>query len=323
MFATSFATPAGPAASYTRIQVQETGVIHNLTPYDNSASYGSDGQLKGLMRHFYTYGGVPSLVNHEFLHQFGTSLHPDLELTDGSHWNLVEYPSSGFGSGWQKNEIIDLGAGCYDAENTNYTSAFNNLELYLMGLSPLENVDWPLTALVDWTFNGWGDPCPFTSTSGTVETTQADFENLMGPRVPSVMDAQKDFDFAMIVLTKELMSPKEMAYYNWQMIQNELPANHPDRVTVGYSLLNFEEATNGLGTLKTKLPCPDYLDDLVISDTPIPHGNYGANNSIIANTIGASNGDINFEAGTQICLDPGFEIPLTTNFSILMNDCAI
>lgn len=319
MFATCYPTPDGPAGSYSRIQAEETGVQYNLTPFDNSASYGSAGKLKGLMRHFYTYGGTPNLVNHEFMHQFGVNLHPDLELTiSGSHWGVVEFPSSGFGSGYQRSEIIDLGMNCFDRASTNYTSHFNTLEQYLMGLISINDVDWPLTTLADWTFNG-GTTCPFSSTTGTIEVTQLDFENLMGPRVPNVSTSQKDFDFGMIVLSKELLSPQEMAYYNWQMIQNELPMNHPDRAT-DWAALNFEAATYGLGTLKTKLPCPGQDNDLVILDDPIPHGLYEVNSTITASTIGAGGGEIIFDGGT-LCLEPGFEIPQSVDFLATLNNC--
>jgi hypothetical protein len=250
MFATSYATPGGPAGSYARIHVDYTGVVHNQNTFDFSSSFGSNGELNGIIRYFYTFGGAASLTNHEILHHYGISLHPSLPLHRSGHWNVVEFPSSGFASGLQSTDIIDLGGNCYDTERINYTIAFNDLEKYLMGLAPLSDVNWPLRTLVNWTFNGFSNPCLYTSTTGIVETTQADFQALMPPRVPDHTTSQKDFKSAMIVLTDRLMTPMEMAYYNWQMEQNEMLIGDPDRNTA-WSSLNFNEATSGLATLTT------------------------------------------------------------------------
>lgn len=326
MFATSFATPNGPAASYSAIQREESGVIYNQGPFDNSATYGSAGELNGICRYFYTYGGAANLTNHELLHHWGTVLHPNLELTiPGSHWNLVEFEDSGFGSGWQRQDIITLGSDCYDVNNTNYTSRYNELEMYLMGLVPLSDVPWPLTSLADWTFNGWGDPCPFYTTTGTVTSTQADFSSLMGPRVPDHTTSQKDFESALIVLTERLMTPLEMSYFNWQMEQNEMLIGDPDRVT-SWSEYNFNEATFGNGTLTTKLPCPlgsGGPNDLVITDNPIPSGLYQATNSLTSNTPTAANSNVHFQAGQVINLNDGFEVNTLSDFLAEIMGCGL
>ena len=324
MFATNYATPGSPAASYSSIQREATGVVYNGTTFDNSSTYGSDGELNGIMRYFYTHGGAASLTNHELMHQYGTSLHPDLDLTiSGSHWSIVEYQNSGFGSGYQRPIINDEGGGCYTTSNSGYTSEYNEMEMYLMGLSSIDDINWPIKTLADWTFTGLPN-CTFTSTTGIVEIEKADYEALMPPRIPDYTTAKKDFEGALIVLTNRLMTPEEMSYYNWQMEQNEMLIGDSNRVTA-WSSFNFNEATNGLGTYKTKLPCPlnSSPDNLVITDNPIPSGTYEAINSLTANTPVVNNGDLYFKAGQIVNLDEGFEVTSLTEFLAEIMGCGM
>ncbi len=278
MLATSYATPGRPVASYLRVNVEETGTIYGYNGVNISSTFGSAGELNGVIKFYYSNGGIAWIANHEILHHYGTVLHPDLNLTiPGSHWNLIETNSSGFGSGWRATDIIDLGNDCYTREvNGNYTLEYNKLELYLMGLVPLSEVAWPLKTLVDFTFNGLNNPCPFHSTVGISEITQSDFEALMPPRVPNHMDSQKDFESALIVLTERLMTPLEMSYYNWQMEQNEMLIGDPNRNSA-WSSVNFNEATLGLAILNTELPCP------LIVNCDCPGGVQG--NTFLGNTI--------------------------------------
>lgn len=303
MFATTYPTPNGPAASYSAVKREETGTVYNGSTFDNSAFYGStSGELNGLIRYYYVYGGALNLTVHEMLHHWASFLNPSLHLSTGAHWSVIEASSSGFGSGWQCTNIIDLGNNCYDTERVGFTNHYNGLEQYLMGLEPLSYVSWPIDALADWTFNGWSSPCPISSTTGIVSISQTDYESAMPPRVPDHINSQKDFSSALIVLSDGLLSQKEMAYYNFQMIQNELLINDPMRVVWGG--LNFNEASYGKATLTTVLPCPDQIS---VNINPIESNTYQAYN-ISSNGFIPNGNSVLFNAGAAISLEDDFEI---------------
>ncbi len=322
MFSTTYATPSGPAATYSTKQIEYlSGVQHNVSPFDNSATYGSAGELNGIMKFYYTHGGSASLVNHEMMHQWGTNIDPALHLTiPGNHWNIHETPSSGFGSGYQRTTIDDVGNDCYHAYNVGYTSTYSELEQYLMGLIPITDVTFPIEAIQNpvWTNSG---NCTWTSTDGLINVTEADFLAAMGPRDPQWNVEQHDFESAMIVLSRGLLTPKEMSYFQWQMQQNEMLIGDPDRVTSGWSTYNFNEATDGNATLTTRLPCPGSNVDLVITDNPIPVDIYSAAKSIEASTPTASPGNTEFKAGEEVNLEIAFEVPSSLNFEALIENC--
>ena len=50
--ATTYPTPGGPAASFNTVQRDIEGVVYPYSPFDNSATYGSAGQLKGIARYY-------------------------------------------------------------------------------------------------------------------------------------------------------------------------------------------------------------------------------------------------------------------------------
>lgn len=287
MFATTFPTPGGPAANFQSIKRDHTGTWHNGQKFDNSFSYGSSGELNGIIRYFYTKGGSLNLTNHEIFHHWGAALNPSLHLTYGPHWAVIERPSSALGTLISPN-IVAAGNECYNTDNSGNTSHYNDLEQYLMGLEPISFVQWPIKVLSDWSFENTPN-CRFKSSSGFISITQQDFETAMPPRVPDYTTSQKDFKSALIVISNGLLSPKEMAYYQFQMIQNELAINDPKRVS--WEALNFEEATFGKATLETRLPTPKSIYTVnTIDDTD--DGQCTANHCSLREAIHAANSDI-------------------------------
>ncbi len=68
----------------------------------------------------------------------------------------------------------------------------------------------------------------------------------------------------------------------------------------------------------TSTPCPNIL---TVTDNPIPTGDYHAATSVHSSEIVATGATILFGAGTQICLDPGFEVPTNTTFEARIEAC--
>jgi len=122
---------------------------------------------------------------------------------------------------------------------------------------------------------------------------------------------------SMIVLSDGLLSPKEMAYYQFQMEQNELPINDPNRVDWGE--LNFAEASYGKASLMTRLPnCPD---NILVNSTPIPTNTYQVSNTIQSNTIVPNGNFVIFNAGNINSLEEGFEVQLGGTFEANIQGC--
>jgi hypothetical protein len=210
-----------------------------------------------------THGGTAWLINHELLHQWAAYLNPNLHLTDGTgHWDVMEFPTSGFGSGLAFSHLYHFKDSIYRACRDNSGSHYNTLELYLMGLLPFDSVSFPIKTLINYKYLGyslfdnsvvpylWG--WEFTADS-IHYLSKAEYLNHMPLRNPDNTHSQKDFNMALIVFSNRLLTPKEMAYYNYRMKENEKrdPQVYDPSNDMG---INFYNATGGLGTLYTRLP---------------------------------------------------------------------
>jgi hypothetical protein len=254
---TTFPTPNAPAGWYGSIKNEVIGLSEcqgNTCKYDYSSDYGTR-QLLGIMTEFYTYGGTVSLINHELLHQWAAFLNSKLYLAAGAHWGAVEFPTSGFGSGVQRNHFYHYQDNIYRGYNDeSYSSKYNSLELYLMGLLPFDSVSFPIKTLVNYTFLGYTLDQSVTPSRYVMElsadsihyVSKAEYLQNMLLRSPDYLHSQKDFKMALIVVSNRLLTPKEMAYYNYNMKKVEETTPDPN-------YLNYYNATGGRSTLRTKL----------------------------------------------------------------------
>jgi hypothetical protein len=218
--------------------------------------------LKSIIYEYYSFGGVLPLINHELLHYWAVRLNSDLNISDGLHWGVVEFASSGFGgsfgTGWHFNNIYQYNDLKYRAYNdSNFTYHYNSLELYLMGLLPFDSVSFPIKTLINFEFIGYY----LEETTGTYgaeflgEKISFVDKNMyldhMPLRNPEYSTSQKDFNMAFIVLSDRPLSAQEMAYFNFQMqnCEKKILQTPEDN----NSEMNFYNATGGRGTLTTKL----------------------------------------------------------------------
>jgi hypothetical protein len=260
---TTYPTPDAPAAWYESIKNEVIGLSDcqgNSCKYDFSSTFGTN-QLLGIMTEFYTYGGSVSLINHELLHQWAAFLNSNLYLTYSAHWGAVEFASSGFGSGFQRNNFYHYQDNIYRGySDDNYTSKYNSLELYLMGLLPFDSVSFPIKTLVNFTYLGYLLDQSVTPSRYVMElsadsihyVSRAEYLQSMLLRDPNYLQSQRDFKMALIVVSNRLLTPKEMAYYNYNMKEVEETIPHTN-------YLNYYNATGGRSTIKTK------LSDIVIT----------------------------------------------------------
>jgi hypothetical protein len=174
-------------------------------------------------------------------------------------------PRSGFGSGWQDSDIMQVNDTCFLSDRTSsFTNDYSSIEKYLMGLIPLDSVDFPYRTLINWEFQGFQNGMRKFFADGIDTIDQAEFSSAMGPRVPDYTTAQKHFNAAMIVISDTLLSRKDLAYYHWLATINELPDFSPGLIS--HYDRNYQMATDSMGSITTRLPAP-VLCKIVCTDS--------------------------------------------------------
>jgi hypothetical protein len=193
---------------------------------NNTAAYGSAGRLQGISRF-----PIDSLFDmaekagiHELGHQWIAFLDRIPALRPGRpHWP----PSSlargimGFSIGGQGGEggnfpfaVVPVGGGDYRLDPGTAEDAYNDMELYLMGLVPPESVG-PHVVLED------RPPCAGCIFRGSTVTVQ-DVIAAHGPRVPAYPAAPNRFTMASIMVsTDRLLSAREMSFFEYFAARGE------------------------------------------------------------------------------------------------------
>ena len=252
------------AASFGVVRNDIQGIGHSI--FDFSGDYGSSGVLHGLMNIYWSNVEAGMLLNHELLHRWAVALDPSLDLGVG-HWSVVEGASTGFGGPksyagvymFFEHRVGDLYR-CWNDESFHYR--YNAFELYLMGLMPMNGVPSPMKTLISptwlWDGNDAGQKYSEFSASGIREVSMADIVAVEGPRSPDVSVSQKHFKSALIVAYDRLLTPVELAYYDYAMREYEKPES-------AFHGLTFEDCTGGLATLETRLRFPDVRVEAITS----------------------------------------------------------
>ncbi len=226
--------------------VQNTVQGLGSTIYDLSGNYGSDGRLKAIIympRVEYIRNG-PFL--HEIAHSWGNK--GFIPSTVGGHWGYAS--TAGQLGGF--DELVDLGNGTYKGRlndrdgfgtfaNGGNSIVYGNLELYLMGLIGPDALESVQVAINPERGSGTGE---FTAEAIEVYTPEALIAE-HGPRIPSVMDSQKDFTALAVIISKEPISAEEMTTITTNL-DNFSQQGAPD-ASWG-ALKNFWMATQGKAT---------------------------------------------------------------------------
>ena len=224
---------------------------------NSSKRYGSDGKLLGILTlPVISYLRVgPSL--HEIFHLWGNYLIKDLDYpnfpTLGPHWGVtggnVRGQLGGFvQSSLNRTAVMDEWVVSSFLPQTvgGNSGPYNELELYLMGFIPLDQVT-PFDSFkgISNLRRGQRNDIAFVSTSKTRYTPEK-IRSEFGVRTPLPNEAQKDFKMLVVVLT-----PKPLTEKQWENIdkQSELFGKAGDDGDP--NLFNFWEATKGMGTMET------------------------------------------------------------------------
>jgi len=238
------------------------GVSNNVSGigggiYDYTSNYGSSGKLKSVMQ----LSSLGFLQNgpalHELLHNWANYALPTenvnetgLNLVSFSyygHWGFTGGSTRGQLGGFKQSTLEDLGNNQYAVEpfgafaNGGNSVPYNELELYLMGMIPINSVSQ---------FDLFNDITAFeinnnkyTFTANRLSYGPAELESLLGARSPNSLNSQKEFDLLLIVLSNEQLTNDQ-----WEII-NDAAEWFSFKGVDQIPSYNFWEATNGIGSI--------------------------------------------------------------------------
>lgn len=222
------ATP-NAAGYYLGIQNKIKGLFsRNINSYDDSRNYGSKNILQGIIVTQAGYSMDKFLITHELLHRWGMFMDASLGISDFFHYGNVFMGPSGFGGATIKTmkNINDTTLQVTYGSSLNH---FNPLELYLMGLWPIDSVNFPFTVYQEVssiTNPGAGQVQITYRTKKQVSKT--DYLKAMDVRSPGPPSAQKTFKLGLIVTSPRLLTPDELSFFHNMAYEYELNKLAPE-----------------------------------------------------------------------------------------------
>lgn len=249
----------------THIFVKNDVAGIGLGNFDSSSLWGSQGRLKGanVNRSSIVFDTAGMTFNHETGHQWINFINGSLLSSGIPHWpkgnvaaNVMGFsiPPTGQGGTFPWT-FTPNGLGGYVVTFTQLDpshSAFNSMELYLMGLVPPGIPDM-FFVLNDQTTNLVHGQVLLASEITPV--SPYDLIAADGPRVPDSSTSQKSFRVATILLSDALLDPYAMSLYDWFARRAEYTV--PLRCSTGlfsdYPCLPFYVATGGRATMASKI----------------------------------------------------------------------
>ena len=231
-------------------EVQGLGV----SIYNDAKYYGSDGKLMSLMYLPYVDAIKWGPTLHEFCHCWANFAIPS--VVDG-HWGICGGNTKGQLGGFEQSTLqtnVDGNANKYSVGSfgTNANGGngvpYNEMELYLMGMLPIDSVQ-EFDAFLDVPGESFmvdpKDESRIVFTAGErIHYTQQSIIDSLGVRVPNYKDSQKSFRTLFVILSKAPLTEAEWKEYDanigWfcQTSDDGMPW-----------LYNFWEATRGVGSI--------------------------------------------------------------------------
>lgn len=243
---------------YWSVRRSEDGVFESK--FDFSTSFGNSRKLRGLIYDQGDWrftrgdfnsspgrGNVYSILMHEILHTWSAYLPNSLNLSSpSSHWDYIQKPSTCFhGYGSYPGIAFDPESKTVTFHhNTSNRSPCNDLELYLMGLIPAEELS-PTKTLVNTSTNINDQFQLVVTADDFIEVTANDIIASIGPRNPSYENAPKEFKALMVVAYERLLTVDEMSFFNFRMSEFEKTSS-----PFG---MNFYESVSGNARISTKV----------------------------------------------------------------------
>ncbi len=252
----------------TRNQVNGIG----LPVFDNSSAYHSGGRLLGVNRFH-----IPTLFDlaergsvHETGHQWGVYISQVPAMQGYSpHWPLSSMARGVMGWSTPGGQGLEfpfslqlLPGGDYATTKVPLLQSFLDIELYLMGLLPPQEVG------PHFVFANQSQSFEDGLLEGpVVPLSVADIIATYGPRLPGPATAQRHFTMASIFVSRfRPLTDREMRFFDYMAARGEaaapVPYGHPFLGAIGAT--PFAPATGGRATLSTTLAVPIAFDHRVI-----------------------------------------------------------
>lgn len=221
--------------------------------YSNSSYYGSAGKLFSLMYLPYMNAIKFGPTLHEFCHCWANYAIP---TAVSGHWGICGGNTKGQLGGFKQSTLltnVDGIANKYSVEtfgtnaNGGNSVPYNEFELYLMGMLPIESVQefdaFPVVppATFDYCDDSHQRICFLADTR--THYTQESLITLLGQRVPNHTNSQKQFKALFVILSKEPLTSQE-----WTACESAI-GWFCQTSDDGSSLYNFWEATRGVGSI--------------------------------------------------------------------------
>src|SRR5262249_37744953 len=143
--------------------------------------------------------------------------------------------------------IVQKQDGSYVFQSAAQMDVYNDLELYLAGMLPPDQVGPNLVPE-----NQTQQVCDGCPVQGTVRTvTINDVISADGPRIPAAAASQKEFRVATVLFTRDrLLSDDEMAFFDYFAARGEATSPLPAAIGLARGATKpFRVATRGAGTL--------------------------------------------------------------------------
>ncbi len=244
--------------SITRSDVQGIGV----TPRNQNGLYGSAGKLLGITRYpitgYFDLAETSALheIGHQWINYLARPALPEIRGVSG-HWPVSSLARGIMGYQCCDNpqglkftyNFMPVGNDSYQLTGRSLSTSFLDLELYLMGLLPADQVG-PHFVFRDQNQKICAD-CILT---GAMPFTVDQIIRAHGPRVPAYGTAPTKFRIATIVASPTLLSASEMAFLDYFAARGEMQI--PLAFSSGFvegTTLPFFLATNKRGCLITTI----------------------------------------------------------------------
>ena len=229
-----------------------------LSVFNNASVYGSSGKLQGISVFPISglFDGAESVYQHELAHQWINFLRvPPLD-SGIPHWPIsslasgimgFSIPPSSEGGNYPCFLIPEPG-GIRLVPRTG-APVFTDLDLYLMGLVPPEQVQEAIV-FADQTA-ARTLPCTGVFTGATLKVRIEDIINAVGRRIPDYTTAPNRFRVATIVVsTDELLNEDELAFYSFFAKRAEEPNETPYHLGFAKGIAKpFSISTAGIASL--------------------------------------------------------------------------
>ena len=260
-------TPAGITYAGRLSSISNAIEGIGVRTFDNTNAYGSKGRLKSIIQLTQKNNILFGPFLHELMHNWasygfdtvgprrGFSENPNDFGSFFGHWGFTGGNTPGQLGGFTQSTLIANGGNSYtvdafgDFANGGNSVPYTQLELYLMGMVPAEDVE-PFDLFQDITSYTRGTKAgtyDFKANTRITYTPEV-IINKLGERKPTHLNAQKEFKMLTVVITTTPLTDAE-----WTKFDNDIESFTRKGDDNNPSLFNFWEATRGMGTINPEI----------------------------------------------------------------------